>query len=876
MEAAEAMEHAHQEGIVHRDVKPANLMVDARGHLWITDFGLARLQDDSGLTITGDLLGTPRYMSPEQALGRRRYLDHRTDIYSLGATLYELSTLRPAIDGKDRQEILARIAQDEPMPPRRLDPRIPRELETILLKTMSKEPEDRYATAQQLADDLRRFLEDKPIKARRPTLLERAAKWSRRHPAFLAFGSLLLAVIATGLAIGSALLARKQVEVSRQRDRANELASIADAQRDQAEQNARLARRAVDEMFTQVAEKWLVNQPRLEPVQREFLEKALRFYEEFSSQKDTDPSAQLLVADAWRRAGAIRLRLGMLQPAEDAFRRALAINLALADTSPTNLDLRYRTVNPYLDLAKLLLAKDRPNEAADAYRRAREIAQTLTDGTSGSPYYRSALSDAHGGLGLIHFRLGRLPEAERALGRAIAIQEKLVLEDPQDWGLKSVLANNLNNLSATLGEAARFGEAKPACRRAMDLRQQLLDHSPASRECQDELAMSIANLGNCCYMLKECGEAEALYRRVVPLRRKLAAEFPSLPDGHYRLAADLDNLAGILRNSGKPREAEPFRREAIAVLEGLVRDHPDLSEYRAALGDRLSNLGVLLLGLGEKAEADAAFRRSMDTLEPLIAEHPEIPARFIRFLECARTRGEILIDLGRIPEVEAVFRRALGLIDRLEARSPRIPAFADQRFQLVIALSEHLRKGHRDAEVRDILHRELERTESLMRADPQAAWVRDFWAGTAGRLSKLLSTSVETKVRDMDRALALANRLRDFQPQSGDLWNVIGEAYFRAGRWDDAIAALKKAEVLRRSHEDVTGWYHLAMAYWRKGDRKLAREYYAKAADWMSKNRPKNDEFTRLRDEASAMLGLVDPAAASSKKEENTRRLSKS
>ena len=160
IQAAEALDHAHKVGIVHRDIKPANLLLDVQGNLWVTDFGLARLRDDAGLTITGDLLGTLRYMSPEQALAKRMAdLDHRTDIYSLGATLYELVTLRPAIDGQDRQEVLRKIAQDEPTPPRRLNPAIPRELETILLKAMNKEPESRYATAQELADDLRRFLE---------------------------------------------------------------------------------------------------------------------------------------------------------------------------------------------------------------------------------------------------------------------------------------------------------------------------------------------------------------------------------------------------------------------------------------------------------------------------------------------------------------------------------------------------------------------------------------------------------------------------------------------------------------------------------------------------------------------------------------------
>ena len=141
LEAAEALEHAHQEGIIHRDIKPANLMVDAKGHLWVTDFGLARLQSDSGLTVSGDLLGTLRYMSPEQASGKRVVIDGRTDIYSLGVTLYELLTLEPAFEGHDRQELLRRIAEEEPQSPRKLNASIPRELETILLKAMAKEPD---------------------------------------------------------------------------------------------------------------------------------------------------------------------------------------------------------------------------------------------------------------------------------------------------------------------------------------------------------------------------------------------------------------------------------------------------------------------------------------------------------------------------------------------------------------------------------------------------------------------------------------------------------------------------------------------------------------------------------------------------------------
>jgi WD40 repeat protein len=198
LQVADALAYAHGQKVLHRDIKPSNLLLDLQGTIWVTDFGLAKEEESDNLTRTGDIVGTLRYMAPERFSGRA---DRRSDIYSLGMTLYELLTLRRAFDEMDRARLIQRITRVEPTRPRKLDARIPRDLETMICKATAKEPAERYATAEALAEDLRRFLSDRPIRARRASAIEKSLRWCRRNPAVASLIGLVVGLVLAVAAI---------------------------------------------------------------------------------------------------------------------------------------------------------------------------------------------------------------------------------------------------------------------------------------------------------------------------------------------------------------------------------------------------------------------------------------------------------------------------------------------------------------------------------------------------------------------------------------------------------------------------------------------------------------------------------------------------
>jgi len=356
LQVALALRHAHRQGALHRDIKPANLILDRRGRVWITDFGVARLTGEPGLTRTGDLVGTPQYLAPE---GLRGEWDERTDIYGLGATLYELCTWEKPYGEDSAAQLLERLRAGALDLPRRVNPEIPVDLETVVLKAAAADPRHRYAQAGELADDLRRFLEDRPVRARRVSPPVRLLRWCRRNRTVAALSataalSLLLAA-ALGW-IGYAETRRALGSESARRDEAEAATRRANA-------NVELSLSALENIFEHLApdrpadrgRKPPPGEPGFELLDREdnleLIQSMLGFYEKFAAENATGAGLKLEAARAYNRVAEIQRRLGRNEESAQAFERSEELLLRLRMESPLDTELLYLLADTTLRLA---------------------------------------------------------------------------------------------------------------------------------------------------------------------------------------------------------------------------------------------------------------------------------------------------------------------------------------------------------------------------------------------------------------------------------------------------------------------------------------------------------------------------------------------
>ena len=605
IQVAEALHHAHEYGLIHRDVKPSNLLLDGQGKVWITDFGLARFRHDSGMTITGDLVGTLRYMSPEQAAGKSALLDERTDVYSLGITLYELLTLCSAFEGSDRQEVLHRIANEDPIAPRELNPAIPVDLETVVLKAVSKLPELRYANARELADDLQRVLDGKPTMARRPTLLLRAAMWAQRRKglvlslAFLALVA-LLALTVTTLAIARAnsrtnaanrqlMTANATIQETLAESENNR--KIAEESLRSAEVYFRQARSVLDVFGARYADR-LAAVPGAEQLRHGVLRTALGYYREFIKHASHDPNFQRDLAVTYTKVGTIAEALGKRDEAVDAYQQAIRLFEEIARLEPGESEHLADLALSYNNLGLLLSRAGNTKQAHAAYEKAIELLKRLAAQSPKNERYQADFARTLGNRGLLALGTGQPDRAAQSHQQAIQIQEALAQSRPDCPELQHALTISYNNMSRVYSEIDG-AKAIGFCQKAASILEKLVSSHPDSTGYRSDLALCYNNLGSLLRSRKRRREAEGAYLAGLKIQEELVRRSPSVVSFRLALAASHNNLGRLHFDEDDFFKAGEFFDDARDVLEGLVRDYPDDVNVRSSLGGVLNNMGML-------------------------------------------------------------------------------------------------------------------------------------------------------------------------------------------------------------------------------------------------------------------------------------------
>jgi serine/threonine protein kinase/Flp pilus assembly protein TadD len=777
IQAAEALEHAHQLGIAHRDVKPANLLVDVRGNLWVTDFGLAQFHADAGLTQTGDVLGTLRYMSPEQVRARHAMVDHRTDIYSLGVTLYELLTLEPAFATGDRNELAAQIAFEEPRLLRQLNKAVPVELETIILKAMEKDPAERYATAQELADDLRCFLENRTIRAKRPTLVQRARKWSQRHMVLVraAVAVLFITTVTTSVGLWYVFGAKDRAE------KANIKAQAAKNDAVTARNEAEAARKRAEEEKAQavmekgrgdafyiglgaLAEDYLhafeTDQlPRVrrgEPPDQETLEKVLQFYALLVKYPNSCPPVRQAVGNAYRRVGDIQQWLGDSPKAEDAYGRAIKILEELVSEFPDVPRYRYELAGCYNNLGILLVNSDRPRKAEDILRRSLKLYEELRDELSGGApdrilkvlepinlarkeketwdefvtrrqgqtakylnHFRNELAGNHHHLALMYATTGRPQDAEKAYERALTILEKLVDDGCCEPKYGLALACLYENRAGLFQATGRLKEAEQGYQQAQGLLKKLAAGHPQELLYRQCLAMNWDGLGILLEKTGRLPKADEAFEEALKLKRQLVADRPALGYYRYILALSQREHGRRLQAAKRLQEAETAYREAAALLEQLVTDFPQIPKYRHQLARSESVLANLLATTPRLPEAEKLLRQARDRYEKLRADtsldvRPDLASN-------QNTLALVLEGTGRAREAQPVYEQAVALWQELVDANPEMASHHSNLGSTLTNLARMLNARREWEQARPLAERAVSQQKVALQLKPEDA-----------------------------------------------------------------------------------------------------------------------------------------------------------
>lgn len=654
-QVSRAVQYAHDRAVIHRDLKPANIILEGGEVPRLTDFGLAKnMHEEDGLTMTGQVMGTPSYMAPEQASGKLGEISNRTDVYSLGATLYALLAGRPPFAGGTLLETIRQVVRSNPDPLTQIVQTVPQDLETICEKCLAKRPEERYNSAEDVADDLRRYLDGFPISARRVSLAGRLIRWCRRNP----LESALLGTTAVAILVGAVVSVIFGIEANRQ-------AAAAKVALAEAEANAQDLREAIEEAFVFASESELAKEPGMQTARAVLLETAERYYSELARQSPTDAISKAALADAQFNLSKVQMALGNDETAEESLRSALTIQESLVERGEPTPELLAALAKTYNQLQRL------------SKQRWQELTQLSVMGKL--PDDKAEMATRY------------LNEWQRQAAEVVELRRQVVAAMPEDLESLRLLASALMNQGVGIGEQgyaqrdlALLDRARQIMLDAQAVRLEALEKYPEESPLRRDLGLGFFNMANTELGAADCElTSEPYFARLRTAVDDLSAAieaYSQLPSSELVLDTQLA-LATCLRLRADARfrlqETEPADQDylqAVRQLELLTTRSPHVSRYRNVLAEAQYNRCQLLFFQGREEQALEQFDRCVATLLQALRIDPNNHTSLSQLLPYVQNLVEPLIEANHQQQAKQLIDQVVLALQALRDESPEFEA----------------------------------------------------------------------------------------------------------------------------------------------------------------------------------------------------------
>jgi tetratricopeptide (TPR) repeat protein/predicted Ser/Thr protein kinase len=686
---ARALEAAHRQGILHRDIKPHNILIDSvTDQPLLVDFGLAKSAEfDIQMTNAGDFMGSPPFSSPEQ-LADPSAIDARSDVYSVGATLYFLMTGRPPFQANSLLEIVQQVANDEPISPRRLNPSIDLDLETICLKCLEKDARRRYGSMEQVADELHRFLIDKPIHARPISAAERTLRWCRRNPNVALAGSaaalclLTVAIVSTlsywqvSASLEQEALHRRRAEIERKiaiGARAAEALQRAHAEQREREarENLDLARTVVETFLNRVSEDPRLRVRGVESLRHELLQLSQNFYDVFAQRSRDDPMVNLERAQSYGQLASLTAKLGNPSHAIKLYNEALGIlddlhqgNTETHEAREYQLQYLYELGMTYRDIGVSRRAHSALNSA---FQRSADLVRTHPIESA----YLEALARSHHGLGILALDELAFDKAHAHLTQALELFGQSANEMFDD------AAQCHNNLALAYRELNDLASAERHYLAAVELWGKLLSRNTADPDYLINLARGHNNIGVLYRHQRKYVEAERAFQTAMLIREQLAREHPDIHAYQNELAAGHNNIGALHEDQQQFDLALSAYSKAVALCADLVQRNPNVSEYAENLAISQNNLGAISLQQRDYSAAASHLASAANGFRKLGTDYPEVPRYLIHLTASLKNLADLYRETNDPGEHENMLVELLRCRKTIVQRRP-----GDRRYWL--------------------------------------------------------------------------------------------------------------------------------------------------------------------------------------------------